>query len=202
MGRSINEKGNVYTNLTVLTECGVRGASPLMYWVCECACGRVAHVRGSHLRDGSVKSCGCLRKGNTKHGMAGTPTYQSWSNMKRRCYNSEHSKYERYGGRGIKVCGAWLSSFSNFYKDMGDRPDGKSLDRIDNDGHYIVDNCKWSTQAEQCRNKGNTIRLEYKGKVLTLKQWADITGIKYKTLHSRLMKGWSVSEVLGMRFEE
>jgi hypothetical protein len=119
-------------------------------------------VRGYHLRGGRVKSCGCLRKekvvengrtnpSNLQHGMCGSPTYISWENMRQRCDNPNATGWERWGGRGITLCERW-DSFENFLADMGERPEGTTLDRIDNDGNYEPGNCKWSTSKEQQAN--------------------------------------------------
>lgn len=99
---------------------------------------------------------GTVRKSNIIHGMKGTPTYMSWMSMKSRCNNPNNVSYKNYGGRGITVCKRWYN-FKNFYEDMGQKPNGLSLDRIDNDGNYEPSNCKWSTWVEQNNNKRNTI---------------------------------------------
>ena len=131
-----------------------------------------------------------------KHGMFGTAVYSSWQGMKARCSNPNDSRFKDYGGRGIKVCSRWLESFQNFYKDMGDKPEGKSLDRMDNDKGYNSDNCRWATPKEQTNNMRNNIFLTYRGLTLSLREWSKKSGIKYQTLFYRLRKGWKVERIL------
>jgi hypothetical protein len=134
-------------------------------WLCQCRCGAIAEVDGGSMRIGTTKSCGCLLKEarrnnehNKKHGMRGTSTYHIWTSMKQRCYNEKAINYHNYGGRGIKVCDRWLNSFENFLSDMGERPEGKSLDRYpDNDGNYEPGNCRWASSKTQCRNRRNNV---------------------------------------------
>jgi len=139
---------------------------------CACDCGTVREVHISNLTSGKTKSCGCNRDkataiAMTKHGMFGTPTYSTWSSMLTRCENPRSKSYQRYGGRGIKVCERW-HKFSNFIDDMGEKPSkGMSIERIDNDGNYEPGNCKWATSAEQARNTRRTRLTE--GEVLDLR---------------------------------
>lgn len=138
------------------------------------------------------------------HGLKKTPEYNSWVAMKGRCYNNNDSHYHRYGGRGIKVCDRWLNSFINFLDDMGNKPTTKhSLDRIDNDGDYSPDNCRWVTNIEQGNNKSDTVFVEYNGIKKTIRQWSDFTGISYKTLRQRLfIYNWPVGKALTTNVRE
>lgn len=129
------------------------------FWVCKCDCGSTVSVNLSKLRNKETRSCGCLRAEVSAdrmrtHGKARTGTYRSWEAMKQRCTNPNYSEFYLYGGRGIKVCERWLQ-FESFLADMGVRPEGKSIDRIDVNGDYTKDNCRWATATEQARNKRN-----------------------------------------------
>jgi hypothetical protein len=116
---------------------------------CSCSCGGHIEVRASDVRRGTTKSCGCLKEG---HGLTDSPTYTSWRAMKGRCLNENASNYDNYGGRGIRICDRWLN-FESFLLDMGHRPKGKTLDRIDPDGNYEPSNCRWATAKQQANNQ-------------------------------------------------
>jgi hypothetical protein len=127
---------------------------------CLCECGNITNVMLSKLRNNHTRSCGCFQKEKvTTHGLAYHPLYKTWDNMKQRCYNTNYNQYKDWGGRGIKICDRWLNSFENFLTDMGERPEGTTLDRKNNDGDYEPSNCRWATKSEQELNKRKNISI-------------------------------------------
>ena len=165
-------------------------------WFCRCDCGNTSIAQGGTLRNGGILSCGCLhREKATTHGMEGTPTYYVWSAMKSRCDNQKNKSYPDYGGRGIKYCPQW-QRFEQFLADMGMKPDGLSLERINNNLGYEPSNCKWATPKEQRRNTRANKYYEFRGVVKTLTAWAEEFPITVETLRSRVNLGWSMEDVL------
>lgn len=126
-------------------------------WFCKCDCGNMKIIMGGGLRNGHTKSCGCLQRQRTKesrttHGMSLTSEHAIWKSMFQRCTNPNNKAYKYYGGHGIKICKSWRS-FSNFFEDMGEKPKGLTLERINNNGNYELSNCKWATRTEQMHNQ-------------------------------------------------
>ena len=163
-------------------------------WECVCECGGKITVALPNLRSGGTRSCGCLRrefskKINYSHGMTGTPIYRIWGSMLKRCRNSNDPNYHRYGGRGIAVCDRWLS-FENFLLDMGERPEGLTLDRANNDGDYEPGNCRWVTRLEQMNNTRRNKLVFFEGETKTLAQWCREKGLNYNKAKHRLNRGW------------
>lgn len=152
-----NLEGEVFGRLTVI-KLSKKSKPKAIYWECLCQCGNIKSISSSSLCSGNTKSCGCLRKemlssSKSTHKKSGSPEYNCYHHMIKRCYNKNNNVYKYYGARGIKVCDRWLESFENFYEDMGSRPSSRhSIDRINNDGDYEPGNCKWSTQSEQTIN--------------------------------------------------
>lgn len=178
----------------VVVSFGSRGAGHKLRVVCSCVCGVVREVDAYSLKSGGTKSCGCTGRGKTAesrttHGMsrkgAVTRTYRAWQNMKRRCYDESHVSYHRYGAKGVVVTPEWLNSFENFLEDMGECPDGKTLDRKDSSGNYEPGNCRWATDKEQVDNRGNTIMVVYGGDEIPLADAARKAGLKYATAYRR-----------------
>lgn len=204
MPNKIDLTGKRFGRLVVLQETPVRRNGNVM-WLCQCDCGTIKKVNGDPLRRGAILSCGCLQRETAptaarnaclKHGMTYSPTWKSWSEMKARCLNPSHKLYYYYGGRGIKVCTRWIESFENFLEDMGEKPSGTSLDRIDNNGNYEPNNCRWATDIQQARNKRNNIIITFNGETLCLAEWAEKLGIDYKILHHRYQRGWSADRIV------
>jgi hypothetical protein len=171
-------------------------------WVCFCECGRATEVDGSSLKSGNIKSCGCLQKEinvarSTKHGGSYTSEYTSWALMKARCYSKTCPSYSDYGGRGIKVCERWLK-FENFLEDIGNKPSSEySIDRIDVNGDYTPENCRWATVKEQSLNKRSSRLLTIDGVTKNLYTWCREYGISPATFYSRLKRGYS-DEILAL----
>jgi hypothetical protein len=190
------EVGMKFNRLTVLKK-----DEKSKYWVCRCDCGTEKSVRGDDIYTGSTKSCGCflveeVTKRMTKHGLRFEPEYQTWIRMKTRCNNPNSTQYPDYGARGIQI--EW-ETFGQFYKDMGKKPSSKhSLDRIDVNGNYSKENCKWSTSREQANNKRNTPRFTLKsGEIVTMRDLIERTGINRNTLWSRIKKkGMSADDAI------
>jgi hypothetical protein len=168
-------------------------------WKCLCECGRIVRAAGGDLRR-RQQSCGCVRvekllSRTRTHGECRSPEYRSWRAMLSRCNRPSCSKYKYYGGRGIKVCERW-GSFSRFMEDMGPRPAGASIDRVDPNGDYTPVNCRWADHHQQQNNRRNNVLLEWRGSVKTLAEWERATGIKQNTIRARVINGWSVERAL------
>ena len=168
------------------------------YARCQCSCGSPAkYIRTDALANGVTQSCGCLHKERiTTHGAWGSPLFKVWSAMMRRCYNQKDKRFSRYGGRGIKVIEHW-HSVRNFIDDMTDGyATGLTLDRIDNDGNYEPNNCKWSTTKQQTRNYSRNVILEHDGRRMCVVDWAIVSGIPATVLYDRVARGWSAHKCL------
>lgn len=199
------EAGKVFGFLTVIEK--VEGV-PYSLWLCRCECGNTKAIRYTGLCrfNRPTRSCGCkrielLRVGHLKHGHSikdGSPGYLTficWEGMIQRCKNKNGSEYKNYGGRGISVCKRW-ASYENFLFDMGIKPEGLSIERIDNNGNYETGNCRWATPKEQANNKRTNRILEHNGIRANVTQWAEKLGVSKTGLLYRLSAGWSVERAL------
>jgi hypothetical protein len=179
------------------------------FWNCVCDCGKIKPVREDALIHGKTVSCGCVKREmdskkmtelRTTHGLAHTPVYNKWCNLKARCTNPKNDQYHNYGGRGIKVCPEWLDKehgFENFYRDMGEPPSDKhQIDRKDNSGAYSGKNCHWVLSRVNNRNKRNNKVITFNGESKTAAEWSEVTGIGSPTIRYRLFAGWSEEKTL------
>ena len=200
MGKMIDLSGERFGKLSVLSYHSTTSYGATA-WKCKCDCGKEVIALSNNLRKGSTKSCGCAQHKGVirKHGQCGTRLYSIWCGMKRRCNGINTHAYADYGGRGISVCAEWVDSFETFKKWAAENgyTDALSIDRIDNDGNYSPENCKWATRKTQCRNRRSSTRVSYGGKNLTLPEWEEETGIKSETMRNRINNlGWSVEKAL------
>jgi len=194
-------EGLTFGRLTVLGIIARRGKKNTILWLCECSCGGFAKTPADSLQTGITQSCGCYRKERQQtHRLSRMPEYKVWSVMKDRCYNPQNPRYRLYGARGITVCARWRESVVHFIVDMGNRPKGGTLERIDNDKGYFPENCKWSSQMEQCNNRRGNVSATLNGKTQTIAQW-------YRELHptiglaaiySRIRRGISPEQALAI----
>ena len=182
-----------------------------LFYKCRCDCGQIRDVRKDQLTRGISKSCGCLKaevageqitRLSTTHGMAGrnsrTRTYNIWKGIRKRCRNPNDKAFMNYGGRGIAICKRW-ENYAAFAKDMGEAPEGASIDRIDVNGNYEPANCRWANPKEQMNNMRSNLLYRFYGHTATLKQWCEKLGLPYQRVYQRIFKlGWPPSKALGL----
>ena len=214
MSRLIDLSGKTFGRLTVVkqlpTVYTARGSRTR--WLCKCSCGNELEVDAYSLRSGHTQSCGCLQSEiaakriaeRTKtHGQSKSKLFKIWMSMRNRCSYPNTRYYKDYGGRGIRVCDEWENSFESFRKwalQTGydeNAPKGQyTIERINVDGNYCPENCKWATTKEQANNKRNTLYLTFNGITQSAAMWADEYGLKHTTLYERLRKGWSIEDAI------
>jgi len=184
--------GQVIGRLTVIEDAGNRGRKA--QWLCRCTCGNMLVAVGTELRNGSTKSCGCLRIENfiqrsTTHNLSKDPLFKTWIRMRERCLIPTTKHFDRWGGRGITICEEWKDVAAFIQWARTSYIPGLSLDRINNDGNYSPDNCRWVNATVQNRNRSNNIFITYRGEKRLLAEVAENTGLKYGTLFRRYKRG-------------
>lgn len=190
---SIDITGRVFGLLTVLSFSG-------RVVTVRCACGTVKEVEKWNLIE-RTRSCGKLPCKPTKlKGESKTRTYSIYRGMLQRCLNPNHESYSLYGGRGIMICERWLAGYEFFLEDMGDAPLGLQLERVDNNGHYSPENCRWATPAEQMINTRRNVRVAIGGVSRTVSQWAETNGINRSTAYKRINRShWNPADAVTRR---
>lgn len=203
MGFREDLTGKNFNNLKVLDFDSNKGGRT--YWKCRCICGNICIAEAYKIKSGHTKSCGCLseankkklRENSIKHQKTNTKLYRVWQNMKRRCDTPSLKSYKHYGGRGITVCKEWRNDFMNFYNwaiNNGYK-ENLTIERIDVNGNYQPNNCRWATAKEQANNKRNNKFVKYKDKKLSINQWSEKTGIKRETIAWRLKHDFPLEKV-------
>jgi hypothetical protein len=199
--------GTRFGRLVIVGFFGRRTKSGCAYLRCKCDCGTVKEIIAQGLLNGFVISCGCRKRelsrdmgiGCATHGEAHkTPEYLTWQSMRQRCRSPKDKRWDRYGGRGIKVCDRWNNSYPAFLEDMGRRPTPHhQIDRINNDGNYEPENCRWATAKEQSLNRRSNRRITFNGETLCVTEWANRLGLNKTTLMERLnSQKWSIEKAL------
>lgn len=192
--------GDTYSQLTVIAAAPRKNGRN--YFQCRCSCGNTLAVEKHKLVSGHTRSCGCykirlIKERSITHGRSRSRVYGIWIQMRDRCNNPENNNYSRYGGRGITVCERWENNFDAFLNDMGEPPTEYQLERIDNNGPYSPDNCRWATHQEQCNNRTTTLYFTYKGMNKSAAEWAREVGMGYNTLRNRIVNlGWPIEKAM------
>ena len=185
----LNIKGKTYNALTAIKDTGKRDKIQNAIWSFSCECGNQIEATAAQVVRGQVKCCGCRYR--TADGKSRTFAYSSWRAMHARCRDKENPYY---GGKDISVCERW-QSFPNFLEDMGDRPEGYSIERIDNKKGYSPDNCEWIQLSDQALNTSRTTKIDYQDKSLSLREWEEVTGIPRGRIYWRYREGWALEDV-------
>lgn len=204
MAKPIDLTGRTFGRLTALEHVGTHRKGRV--WRCSCECGAYHDAVSGRLLNGWTRSCGCLSSDHGRslgfasatHGLSHKSSeYNIWSGMKARCLNPKTASFKRYGGRGISISQRWVDSFQNFLTDMGERPGPEySLDRIDANGDYCPENCRWATQRDQQNNRTNNNIVTALGRSMSTARWEEVTGIRALTIRNRISAGWEPDEAV------
>lgn len=201
MTRKIDLTGKIFGRLAVIKR-GNNDKRGQCKWICICECGNIKEITGSVLRGGKSHSCGCIQKEvvskmMSTHKMSHTLLHQVFGTIKDRCCNSKCKAYSGYGGRGITICNEWRYNFMSFYNWANENgyKKGLSIDRIDNNGNYCPENCRWTTMKEQNNNRRDNIIVNYNGNLIGIIDAAKLSGINLSTLRSRVIKNYSLDKL-------
>lgn len=202
MAHIIDISGQKFNRLTAIKPVG-KYKSGNTIWLCRCDCGNLCEVEGSLLRSGKQKSCGCypserMKQLNTKHNGFGTRLYEIWRQMHRRCYGKNTKAYKDYGGRGISICKEWseFGPFSEWALSSGYK-ENLTIDRIDVNGNYCPENCRWATVKQQANNRRSNHKISFNEETHTISEWADILGVNQVWLWNRLSRAdWDIAKVV------
>lgn len=206
MAKAKDITGQKFNMLTALYPVGV-SKNGTWIWMCKCDCGNEKQINSRNLHSGGTRSCGCLAKkarienmkklNGVYHGFSKEKLHSVWLSMRGRCCNPNNYDFKYYGGKGIQICEEWLEyesfkewAFINGYSE------GLTLDRIDSSKNYCPENCRWVDMKTQSNNKSNNVVIEYNGESHTLKEWAEILGINYSTVHKRYSAGKTIEQIL------
>lgn len=201
MGKFVDITGRRFGKWLVIERVGKSKHGSLL-WKCICDCGREKINQGGVLRFGSTKSCGCGDSLLKTHGMSNTRLYSIWGSMRERCYRKKHMAYKNYGGRGIIIEWKNFIEFANDMKESYDKHVAEfgerqtTIDRIDNNGNYCKDNCRWVTYKENLRNTSKVKRITFRGETLVLAEWAERLDIRDSALSKSLKRGLSMDEII------
>lgn len=209
--RTQDLSGMTFGRLTAV-KCIGKNRNGKYVWECRCSCGKHHCVEAQKLKSGHTKSCGCYHdeasrmkeNKHRKHGLVfscdgkKTRLYRIWTGMKTRCLNPNSDHFDRYMGRGITICEEWRDNFKAFHDwaIMNGYRDDLTIDRIDPNGNYCPENCRWETAKSQTRNRGCTVSISFNGESKTLKEWSQIIGVPYTTLYARYKRGLSPEAIL------
>ena len=205
MGKLEDLTGQRFGRLTVIEHS--HSVNYRHYWLCKCDCGKIKTIRGSHLKSGAIRSCGCLSieelQSRATHHKTKSRLYIIWNSMKKRCYQKNDIEYKYYGGRGITICDKWKDNFQAFYEwsiangyDENAKRGECTIDRIDVKGNYAPDNCRWVDKIIQANNKTNNQLITYNGETHTIAEWSRIKNISYATIYARFkIYNYSIEDV-------
>lgn len=203
MSKLIDLTEQKFGRLTVIKRVEKQNKTRSAYWLCQCECGNTTIVSSPNLKNKHAMSCGCLQQESRlthsiTHGLAKTRIYRIYLGMKKRCYNKNYFQFQYYGGKGIRICDEWLNNFKSFYdwSIANNYNDTLTIDRINSNGNYCPENCRWVDKYVQANNKKTNKLITYNNETHTMTEWSKITGLTYSTIQHRLDRNWDIEKAL------